>query len=190
VIVLVDNYDSFTFNLYQFLAAEAGGRDAITVVRNDERSAEEVLALRPTHVVLSPGPGHPSRSGLSLVLPPLLPETPLLGVCLGHQALALCFGARVERSPRPRHGLTVPIRHDGAGLFEGLPQGFPAALYHSLAVTQDTVPPTLAVSAWTAEGDIMALRHNGQPSFGVQFHPESFMTTAGTRLLRNFLALR
>ena len=111
-------------------------------------------------------------------------------MCLGHQALALAFGARVDRSPSPRHGATAPIHHNGDGLFANLPRPFPAALYHSLAVVRDSVPPELCVSAWTDEGDIMAIRHTRQPSFGIQFHPESFMTPSGTRLLTTFLAMR
>ncbi len=190
MIVLIDNYDSFTFNLLQLIGSVAGGRAKVLVVRNDERAVDAVLSMHPSHVVLSPGPGHPARSGLSVELPPRLPRTPLLGVCLGHQALALSFGAAVLRARLPRHGVTVAIRHDGSGLFSGIAQDFDAALYHSLAVEHATLPRLLRAVAWTADGDIMAIRHESQPSFGVQFHPESFMTTAGPRLLQNFLALR
>ena len=190
MIVLIDNYDSFTYNLYQLLVAAAGGSSPVLVVRNDVGTAADVLALQPSHVVLSPGPGHPSAAGISLELARRLTTTPLLGVCLGHQALALALGARVERSTHPRHGTTASIHHDGAGVFGEVPQGFSGALYHSLAVCRDSLPAELSVSGWTSEGDIMAIRHTRQPMVGLQFHPESFMTPIGPLLLKNFLAMR
>jgi para-aminobenzoate synthetase component II len=186
VILLIDNYDSFTHNLWQALGACAGGEE-VRVLRNDALAPGELRALEPRRVVLSPGPGHPSRSGLSLLAPGLLPDTPLLGVCLGHQALALCHGARVERAPRPTHGRAVDIFHASEGLLAALPSPFPAALYHSLVVVPDTLPACLRVTARTAAGDIMALRHVDRPHVGVQFHPESFLTPAGPALLRAFL---
>ena len=186
MILLIDNYDSFTHNLWQALGACAGGEE-VRVVRNDALAPDELRALRPRRVVLSPGPGHPSRAGLSLLAPELLPETPLLGVCLGHQALALCHGARVERAPRPTHGRAVEIHHTGEDLFTALPSPFPAALYHSLIVVPATLPACLRVTARSSAGDIMALRHVDRPHAGVQFHPESFLTPAGPALLRAFL---
>ena len=190
MIVLIDNYDSFTWNLHQLLASVAGSSASVSVFRNDACPVGDVVALRPSHVVLSPGPGHPATSGLSLELPRHLVATPLLGVCLGHQALALCFGGRVTRSPRPRHGSTVSVNHDASELFSGVPPGFPAALYHSLAVDKNSLPPELRVSAWTSEGDIMGIRHVRQPLFGIQFHPESFMTPSGAHIITTFLAMR
>lgn len=186
MILLIDNYDSFTHNLWQALGACAGGEE-VRVLRNDALSPAELVALRPRRVVLSPGPGHPRDARLSLLAPALLPEVPLLGVCLGHQALALAEGARVVRAPRPVHGRALEILHDGAGLFAGLPAAFEAALYHSLVVQEDSLPPALQVAARTRAGDIMALRHVARPHLGVQFHPESFLTPAGPALLAAFL---
>ena len=186
MILLVDNYDSFTHNLWQALSACAGGEE-VRVVRNDALPPDELVALSPRRVVLSPGPGHPAASRLSLLAPELFPRTPLLGVCLGHQALALCHGARVERSPRPTHGRPVEVRHDRSGLFAALPDPFPAALYHSLVVLDEALPSCLRVTARTPAGDIMALRHADRPHAGVQFHPESFLTPDGPAILRAFL---
>jgi anthranilate synthase/aminodeoxychorismate synthase-like glutamine amidotransferase len=187
VIILIDNYDSFTYNLAQLIRGVAGPRSTLRVVRNDAMTLDELEALGPSHLVLSPGPGHPSRAGLSLAVAEHLPDTPILGVCLGHQALALAAGARVERTPRPIHGAAVPIHHDGSLPFTGLPSPILGALYHSLAVVPESLPAHLLRSAWTAEGDIMALRHAGRPHVGVQFHPESFMTDRGAELVRAFL---
>jgi anthranilate synthase/aminodeoxychorismate synthase-like glutamine amidotransferase len=190
MILLIDNYDSFTYNLFQLVAAVAGSSDAVRVVRNDAASVEELRALSPTHLLLSPGPGHPAASGLSLQLPTAMPDVPMLGVCLGHQALALAYGARVTRAPRPTHGKSVAMCHDGSTLFAELPSRFEAALYHSLVVESDSMPQDLVASAWTTDADIMAVRHKQRPQFGVQFHPESFMTQRGVTLIETFLEMR
>jgi anthranilate synthase/aminodeoxychorismate synthase-like glutamine amidotransferase len=188
VILLVDNYDSFTYNLYQYLG-ELGAE--ARVIRNDEMTAEEALALRPEKIVVSPGPGTPDQSGITLeVIRRAATRVPLLGVCLGHQALGQAFGGRVVRAPRLMHGKTSPIRHDGRTLFAGLPDPFTATRYHSLVVAGDSVPACLEVSAWTDDGIVMGLRHRHHPLEGVQFHPESILTTAGKDLLRNFLGQR
>jgi anthranilate synthase/aminodeoxychorismate synthase-like glutamine amidotransferase len=189
VILLIDNYDSFTFNLYQLLGTRVGNPDRLQVVRNDALPPHELLAMRPDHIVLSPGPGHPSRSGLSLLASDLFPQTPLLGVCLGHQALGLAHGATIVSAPRPTHGRPVAIEHQDEILFGGVDSPVEAALYHSLAVSSEDLPPSLTVTASTEHGDVMALRHRDRPHFGVQFHPESFMTTAGPSLVDNFLRL-
>jgi len=186
VILLIDNYDSFTYNVLQLVAPRAGGRP-VRVVRNDALAPEAAAALRPDAVILSPGPGHPRDAGLSITLPPRLPDTPILGICLGHQALAWRDGARVGRSPRPLHGRASPVVHDARGLFEGLPTPFAAARYHSLVVDRESLPAGWHVSAWTDAGDIMALRHDERPHDGIQFHPESFLTECGGALLENFL---
>jgi anthranilate synthase component 2 len=187
MLLLIDNYDSFTYNLYQYLG-ELGAETR--VVRNDELTVAQALALRPSSVVISPGPGNPDEAGISLELIRALPPTvPLLGVCLGHQALGQAFGGRIVRAPRIMHGKTSEIHHDGRGVFAGLPQPFTATRYHSLVIAEDSVPDCLAVSARTADdvGVIMAVRHRSLPQEGVQFHPESILTSAGKHLLRNFL---
>jgi anthranilate phosphoribosyltransferase len=185
VILLVDNYDSFTYNLYQYLG-ELGAQ--VRVIRNDALSAEEALALRPEKVVISPGPGTPDQAGMSLELIRRI-RVPLLGVCLGHQALGQAFGGRVVRAPRLMHGKTSEIRHDGRTLFTHLPNPFTATRYHSLVVAPDSVPDCLEVSAWADGGVVMGLRHRQLPLEGVQFHPESILTAAGKDLLRNFLGV-
>ena len=187
MILLIDNYDSFTFNLYQLLLAVTSPGTELRVIRNDAISGAELLRLQPERVVLSPGPGHPRASGLSLLASDLLPRTPLLGVCLGHQALALACGAEVGRAPHPTHGQPLPIDHDGKAPFNGLPSPLNAALYHSLVVREPGLPDCLAITARSPSGDIMALRHRGRPHVGVQFHPESFMTTDGPSFIQNFL---
>lgn len=189
MILLIDNYDSFTYNLHQLLADCAGSSEEVQVVRNDALDAEELRERGADRVVLSPGPGHPRDSRLSLEASERLPHVPILGVCLGHQALALALGGRVDRSPRPTHGRPVAMHHDGSPLFAGVPDPFEAALYHSLRVDRATLPDALVVSAWNDAGDIMALRHRDRPHHGVQFHPESFMSAAGRRLVTNFLSL-
>ena len=186
MLLLIDNYDSFTYNLYQYLG-ELGAETR--VVRNDELTVAEALALRPSSVVISPGPGNPDEAGISLDLIRALPPTvPLLGVCLGHQALGQAFGGRIVRAPRIMHGKTSAIHHDGRGVFTGLPQPFTATRYHSLVIAEDSVPECLEVTARTEDGVIMAVRHRSLPQEGVQFHPESILTSAGKNLLRNFLA--
>ncbi len=184
-VLLVDNYDSFTYNLYQYLGEL--GADT-TVVRNDEISAEEALGRRPDRIVISPGPGTPDQAGISLeLIRRAAGEIPLLGVCLGHQALGQAFGGRVVRAAVLMHGKTSEIEHDGRTVFRGLPKPFTATRYHSLVVAADSVPECLEVSAWTADGTIMGLRHRTLGVEGVQFHPESILTRAGHDLLRNFL---
>jgi anthranilate synthase/aminodeoxychorismate synthase-like glutamine amidotransferase len=185
MILLLDNYDSFTYNLYQYLG-ELGAE--VRVVRNDETTAEEALAAGPEAVVISPGPGTPDQAGISLdLIRGCAGRVPLLGVCLGHQALGQAFGGRIVRAPRLMHGKTSEIDHDGRGVFAGLPRPFTATRYHSLVVDPDSVPDCLEVSAWTDEGVVMGLRHREAWLEGVQFHPESILTAAGKDLLRNFL---
>ncbi len=187
-VLLVDNYDSFTYNLFQYLG-ELGAETR--VVRNDELSADEALATGVEAIVISPGPGTPDEAGISLELVrKAAGRVPLLGVCLGHQAIGQAFGGRVVRAPTLMHGKTSEIRHDGRGLFVGLPQPFTATRYHSLIVDRSSVPEALEVSAWTEDGLVMGLRHRECPIEGVQFHPESILTTAGKDLLRNFLETR
>jgi anthranilate synthase/aminodeoxychorismate synthase-like glutamine amidotransferase len=185
VTVLIDNYDSFTYNLAHMLAA-SGCR--VEVVRNDEVSAEQVASFGPAGVVISPGPCTPADAGISVdVVRACGGQAPLLGVCLGHQAIAAAFGAAIVAAPRPVHGQTSVIAHDGRGFLAGLPQPFEAARYHSLMVDEGSLPPFLSVTA-TAGGRIpMALRHSTQPTEGVQFHPESILTTCGETIIRNFV---
>jgi anthranilate synthase component 2 len=186
-ILMIDNYDSFTFNLVQALEVLGAG---VEVVRNDAESVSALAARRPDGVVISPGPGRPERAGATLDAVRAFgrAEVPLLGVCLGHQALAAAFGGRLARAPVPRHGKTAPIRHDGRGLFAGLPQPLEAMLYHSLVVAPDAVPGALEVSATGPAGEVMGLRHRALPLEGVQFHPESVGTPAGGALLARFVA--
>lgn len=187
MLLLVDNYDSFTYNLYQYLG-ELGAE--IRVMRNDEMTAREALDLRPERIVISPGPGTPDQAGISLeLIRGAAGRVPLLGVCLGHQALGQAFGGRVVRAPTLMHGKTSPIHHDGRTVFAGLPDPFTATRYHSLIVERDSVPDCLEVSAWTVGGVVMGLRHRSLPLEGVQFHPESILTASGKDLLRNFLRL-
>jgi anthranilate synthase/aminodeoxychorismate synthase-like glutamine amidotransferase len=186
-VLLVDNYDSFTWNLVQALAAL--GAD-VRVHRNDAIDLAAARAIEPTHVVVSPGPGRPEDAGISIdVLREMMRTVPVLGVCLGHQALAVAMGARVERAQSLMHGKPSAVYHDGRTLYEGLPNPFDAGRYHSLAVLEDTLPAELKVSAYTSDGEIMGIRHASLPAEGVQFHPESVLTPEGTRLLRNFLDL-
>jgi anthranilate synthase/aminodeoxychorismate synthase-like glutamine amidotransferase len=187
MLLLVDNYDSFTYNLYQYLG-ELGAETR--VVRNDAMTAEEALALRPERIVISPGPGTPDQAGISLeLIRRAAGRVPLLGVCLGHQALGQAFGGRVVRAPTLMHGKTSPIHHDGRTVFAGLPDPFTATRYHSLIVERESVPDCLEVSAWTVGGVVMGLRHRSLPLEGVQFHPESILTPTGKDLLRNFLGM-
>jgi anthranilate synthase component 2 len=184
-VLLVDNYDSFTYNLYQYLG-ELGAE--VRVVRNDELSAEAALALSPERIVISPGPGTPDQAGITLdLIRCAAGRIPVLGVCLGHQALGQAFGGEVRRAPKLMHGKTSQIHHDGRSLFARLPDPFTATRYHSLVVERDSVPGSLEISAWTDDGIVMGLRHREYPLEGVQFHPESILTTVGKDLLRNFL---
>jgi len=188
MILLIDNYDSFTFNLYQYLG-ELGAE--VRVERNDALTVAGALALRPERIVISPGPGTPETAGISIELVKAAAgRVPLLGVCLGHQALGRAFGGDVVRAPVLMHGKTSEVEHDGRSLFGGLPRPFVATRYHSLIVARDTLPECLEVSAWTADGTVMGLRHRAHPLEGVQFHPESILTTAGRDLLRSFLKQR
>ena len=187
-VLLVDNYDSFTYNLYQYLG-ELGAE--IRVVRNDELSAEAAVGLAPDRIVISPGPGTPDQAGITLdLIRRAAGRIPVLGVCLGHQALGQAFGGDVRRAPKLMHGKTSEIHHDGKGLFAGLPDPFTATRYHSLVVERGSVPESLEISAWTDDGIVMGLRHREYPLEGVQFHPESILTTVGKDLLRNFLEAR
>jgi anthranilate synthase/aminodeoxychorismate synthase-like glutamine amidotransferase len=186
VILLVDNYDSFTYNLvhlFQELGAE------VVVRRNDEIDPAEAERLAPSHLVVSPGPGRPGDSGATLdIVRRLAPTTPTLGVCLGHQAIVEAFGGEIGQAQVLVHGKASPVSHDGRGIFAGLPQGFQAGRYHSLAATH--VPDELEVSASTADGEVMGVRHRSLPVDGVQFHPESVLTPDGPALCRNFLERR
>jgi len=184
-VLLVDNYDSFTYNLYQYLG-ELGAE--LRVVRNDELTVEAALALEPDRIVISPGPGTPDQAGITLeLIRRAADRVPVLGVCLGHQALGQAFGGRVVRAPRLMHGKTSEIHHDGRTVFGRLPTPFTATRYHSLVVARETVPDCLEVSAWTDDGVVMGLRHREHAVEGVQFHPESILTSVGKELLRNFL---
>ena len=187
MIVVLDNYDSFTYNLVQYLG-ELG--ETLAVYRNDKVSVAEIAAQRPEAIVISPGPCSPGEAGISVqLLRELGPRVPTLGVCLGHQCIGEAFGGRVVRAPEIMHGKTSLIYHDGEGLFQGLPQPFEAIRYHSLIVERETLPPGLVPTAQTSTGLIMGLRHVSHPIVGVQFHPESIMTRDGKDLLRNFLRL-
>ena len=185
MLLIIDNYDSFTYNLYQYLSEL--GAEVITV-RNDKITLEDVAALSPDGIVISPGPGTPRESGISNdVIRHFGPQLPVLGVCLGHQCIGAVYGARVDRAGAIRHGKTSMVNHHGAGVLAGLPNPFEAIRYHSLVVYPETVPDCLEVTAWTDDGLIMGLRHKEYPVEGVQFHPESILTPVGHDLLRNFL---
>ena len=185
-LLIIDNYDSFTYNLVQYLG-ELGAE--AEVVRNDVSGAEELLERRPRGVVISPGPGVPQNAGISVAMVKAAAQAavPLLGVCLGHQAIGVAYGARIVRAKTIMHGKTSPIEHDDRGIFAGLAAGFEATRYHSLVIERESCPPDLEVSAQTADGEIMGVRHRTQNIEGVQFHPESILTGAGKALLRNFL---
>ena len=185
MILLIDNYDSFTYNLYQYLS-ELGAE--VLVRRNDRITLREVDALRPSKIVISPGPKTPSEAGISLsVIDRFGPFTPILGVCLGHQCIGQAFGGRVVRAPELRHGKTSQVHHQGEGVMQGLPNPFEAGRYHSLVVDRKSLPAELEITAETSDGLIMAVRHRRHPVQGVQFHPESVLTPTGKQLLKNFL---
>jgi anthranilate synthase/aminodeoxychorismate synthase-like glutamine amidotransferase len=185
---MLDNYDSFTYNLVQYLGEL--GQD-LKVYRNDKITINEIEALKPERIVISPGPCTPSEAGISIdVIKHFAGKAPILGVCLGHQCLAAALGGRVTRAARPRHGKTSPIHHSGEGLFTGVPSPFLGTRYHSLIVEREGLPEDLEVAAVTPEDEIMALRHRRWPLWGVQFHPESVLTEHGHALLRNFLEMR
>lgn len=189
MILMIDNYDSFTFNLVQALRALAGEQEKVEVLRNDTARPSEILARRPRAIVLSPGPGTPERAGVCVELIRAAAGVPLLGVCLGHQALTVACGGEVVRAPEPRHGKVSAIHHDGGGVFTGLPNPFTATRYHSLVARRESLPEELEVSAWTDDGLVMGLRHRHHPHWGVQFHPESYLTLEGPALLANFLRM-
>ena len=187
MLLVLDNYDSFTYNLVQYFG-ELGAD--ILVKRNDEISLPEIAALRPERIVISPGPCTPNEAGISCdVIRKFGEHTPILGVCLGHQCIGHVFGGDVVRADRLMHGKTSPILHHGQGVFAGLPNPFEATRYHSLLVKRDTFPAVLEITAETAEKEVMGLRHREFPIHGVQFHPESILTVEGKSLLRNFLTL-
>jgi anthranilate synthase/aminodeoxychorismate synthase-like glutamine amidotransferase len=185
MILLIDNYDSFTWNLYQAMAALGV---EVRVLRNDALTVAEAIALEASGIVLSPGPGRPLSAGICPALIAALPEhTPLLGVCLGHQALVEHEGGALEIDPVPTHGKSSLVHHDGSELFADLPNPFQAGRYHSLRAARDSLPETLTLTAWTGDGLVMGVRHRELPRFGVQFHPESILTPQGERLLARFL---
>jgi anthranilate synthase/aminodeoxychorismate synthase-like glutamine amidotransferase len=185
MILVIDNYDSFTFNLVQYLG-ELGAD--IHVVRNDEATLEEIRDLNPERIVISPGPGDPDDGGISNeVIREFGPTTPILGVCLGHQCIGQVYGGVVSRAPRLMHGKTSPVYHNGSGIFNGVPSPFNATRYHSLIV-EEPLPEYLQVTAFTSEGEVMGLQHKEYPVIGVQFHPESILTEHGKRILENFLS--
>ncbi len=184
MILVIDNYDSFTYNLVQYLG-ELGAE--LQVVRNDQITLDEIAQLAPSHIVISPGPGNPSEGGISNeVIREFHRTVPILGVCLGHQCIGATFGGNVTRAPRLMHGKTSAIYHDGRGLFAGVPSPFEAGRYHSLIV-QDPLPDELYVTAQTQAGEVMGIRHKQYPLEGVQFHPESVLTQHGKQILQNFL---
>ncbi len=192
MLLVIDNYDSFTFNLVQYvgeLAAQHPLAAELRVERNDALSVAEIRDLKPDAILLSPGPGDPDQAGICLqVLKELSPEIPTLGVCLGHQALAQAYGGRVVRATELMHGKTSPVMHGGEGVFAGLPQPLTATRYHSLIAERETLPACLEVTAWLEDNTVMGLRHRQYPHLqGVQFHPESVLTEAGHKLLANFL---
>ncbi|WDL18243.1 anthranilate synthase component II [Xanthomonas campestris] len=190
MLLMLDNYDSFTYNLVQYLQALGA---EVTVVRNDAMRVDQIAALKPERIVISPGPCTPNEAGISLqLIEQLGPTTPILGVCLGHQSIGQVYGGDVIRAGNIMHGKTSPIRHQGKGVFAGLPDSYQATRYHSLVVDKTTLPPDLEVTAWTENPDgsmeeIMGLRHRQFPVEGVQFHPESILTQHGHALLKNFL---
>lgn len=187
MLILIDNYDSFTYNLYQYLS-ELG--QEVVVHRNDKITVAEVEALQPERVVISPGPCTPDEAGISMALiKHMAGKVPVLGVCLGHQSLGQVFGGKVVRAGRLMHGKTSPIYHDGKGLFVGVPNPFEAVRYHSLLVEKDSLPDCLEITAESDQGEIMGLRHREYVVEGIQFHPESIMTAVGKDLLRNFVKM-
>jgi len=186
MIAVIDNYDSFTYNLVQYLG-ELGAD--LQVFRNDAVTIDQLAALRPDRIVISPGPGDPSDGGISNeAIRCFTDKVPILGVCLGHQCMGAVFGGVVKRAPKLMHGKTSQIYHDGQGIFDGLPSPFEATRYHSLIV-EEPLPNCLEVTAFTIDGEVMSLRHRSHPTFGVQFHPESILTQHGKQLLKNFLTM-
>lgn len=192
MLIVIDNYDSFTYNLVQYLgelAVEFPVAAEIKVFRNDKITLDEVKALKPDGVVISPGPGRPDDAGISLdLIEKLGPDLPILGVCLGHQSIGQVFGGRIVSAPELMHGKTSQVSHTGIGVFQGLENPITATRYHSLVIDRDTCPDVLEITAWVEDGTIMGVRHRNYPHIeGVQFHPESVLTSSGKQLLRNFL---
>jgi anthranilate synthase component II len=192
MLIVIDNYDSFTYNLVQYLgelAAEYPVASEIQVFRNDKISLTEILNLKPDAVVISPGPGRPEDAGISLeLIAQFASHLPILGVCLGHQSIGQVFGGRIVSAPELMHGKTSLVSHTGVGVFQGIENPMTATRYHSLVIDRDTCPDTLEITAWIEDGTIMGVRHRNYPHIqGVQFHPESVLTTSGKQLLRNFL---
>jgi anthranilate synthase/aminodeoxychorismate synthase-like glutamine amidotransferase len=187
MLLIIDNYDSFTYNLVQYFG-ELGAE--MKIVRNDALTVDEVKALKPQRICISPGPCTPNEAGISCeLIEKLGPSTPILGVCLGHQSIGQVYGGEVVRAAQLMHGKTSPILHEGKSVFAGLPSPFEATRYHSLIVKRETLPDCLEITAWTADGVIMGLQHKEHPVHGVQFHPESILTQDGKRILENFLAM-
>jgi len=185
MLLMIDNYDSFTYNLVQYFGEL---KQEVVVFRNDEVSLEEVAALRPAHIVISPGPCTPNEAGISVALiRRFAGEIPMLGVCLGHQSIGQAFGGRIVHAKQLMHGKVSTIHHAGVGVFSGLQEPFDATRYHSLVVERNSLPEPLEVTAWTADGEIMGVRHKTLPVEGVQFHPESILTQFGHELLQNFV---
>ena len=185
MVLLIDNYDSFTYNIFQEIS-ELGAE--VRVIRNDRITIDGVLQMAPERVVVSPGPGRPENAGISVsLIKELAGKVPVLGVCLGHQALGYAYGGKIVGAKRLMHGKTSLIFHDGSGIFAGIPNPFEAIRYHSLLVEKETIPDSLKITAWTEENEIMGLQVKGLPLFGVQFHPESILTKEGINILRNFL---
>jgi anthranilate synthase component 2 len=189
MILVIDNYDSFTYNLVQYVAEIAPPELEIAVQRNDAITLETVKALHPQGIIISPGPGRPEQAGVTVpLLQELGPTVPMLGVCLGHQAIGVVYGGQVTSAPQLMHGKTSAIYHQGQGVLAGLPLPFTATRYHSLLIDRDTCPAVLTITAWTADGLIMGVQHRGYPWIqGVQFHPESILTQGGKQILQNFL---
>ena len=188
MILMIDNYDSFTYNLVQYLG-QLG--EEVAVRRNDAVTLDEIEEMRPGAIFLSPGPGSPERAGLTVdVIKRFHTAVPIMGICLGHQAIGYAFGAHVVRADRLMHGKTSGIINDGRTIFKGLPSPFEAGRYHSLILRRETIPPCLEVSAETAEGEVMGVRHHDYPVEGIQFHPESILTPSGKRIIKNFIDMR
>jgi anthranilate synthase/aminodeoxychorismate synthase-like glutamine amidotransferase len=187
MMLVIDNYDSFTYNLVQYLGEM---KVKLEVYRNDQITLDQIRELKPERILISPGPCSPKEAGLSNdIIRTFGPQVPLFGVCLGHQCIGHTFGAEVVVNYRMMHGKISPIRHDGKGLFEGMSNPFSATRYHSLVIKRDTIPACLEITAETAEGEVMGVRHRSHPIWGVQFHPESILTEQGRRILENFLKL-
>lgn len=187
MILMIDNYDSFTYNLVQYLGVL--GAD-VEVRRNDQTSLEEIEAMGPERLVISPGPGVPQSAGIIIpIIQHFYQKVPILGVCLGHQAVAVSFGGRVVRAARLMHGKVSQISHDSRGVFRGVPDPFDATRYHSLAIDEESLPSCLEITAKAEDGEIMGLRHRDYPAHGIQFHPESILTQEGMRIMENFLTL-